>query len=152
MVANLRRGAKSHREHLGPPTIFGLADLRLQSECGGVSTFRKARRYSRATPNQSSTLSLSNSATALTSLLQAGQTFQQATQVQPLGLCPNQGWPRHSSGKLANTQQNPAFAQFSIQWVAATPARQLWINLKLQSRIGLAIPPWLLACAGKVIE
>jgi hypothetical protein len=34
--------------------------------------------------------------------------------VQTLGLCPNQGWPRHRPDKLANTQQNPAFAQLSI--------------------------------------
>jgi hypothetical protein len=114
-------------------TIFGLAELRLQSECGGVSTFRRARRYNRATPNQSSTLSLSNSAAALTSSLQAEQTFQQATQAQPLGPCPNRGWPKHSPDKLANTRQNRAFAQLSIQWVAATPARQLWINLKVES-------------------
>src|SRR5215471_9854130 len=46
--------------------------------------------------------------------MRAGQTFQQATQVQTLRLCPNQGWPRHRPDKLANTQQNPAFAQLSI--------------------------------------
>jgi hypothetical protein len=87
------------------------------------STFRKAQKYSQATPNQSSTLSPSNSETALTSLLRAGQTFRQATQVQPLGLCPNQGWSRHRPNKLANTRQNPAFAQLSIQWIAAALAR-----------------------------
>jgi hypothetical protein len=86
------------------------------------STFRKAQKYNQATPNQSSTLSPPNSATALTSLLRAGQTFQQATQVQPLGLCPNQGWSRHRPNKLANTRQNPAFAQLSRQWVASTLA------------------------------
>ena len=86
------------------------------------STFRKAQKYSQATPNQSSTLSPPNSATALTSLLRAGQTFQQATQVQPLGLCPNQDWSRHRPNKLANTRQNPAFAQLSRQWVASTLA------------------------------
>jgi hypothetical protein len=87
------------------------------------STFRKAQKYNQATPNQSSTLSPPNSATALTSLLRAGQTFQQATQVQPLGLCPNQGWSRHRPNKLANTRQNPAFAQLSIRWIAAALAR-----------------------------
>ena len=86
------------------------------------STFRKAQKYNQATPNQSSTLSPPNSATALTPLLRAGQTFQQATQVQPLGLCPNQGWSRHRPNKLANTRQNPAFAQLSRQWVASTLA------------------------------
>jgi len=57
------------------------------------------------------------------SLLRAGQTFQQATQGQTLRLCPNQGWPKHRPDKLANTRQNPAFAQLSIQWVAAEFAR-----------------------------
>src|SRR5262249_18259446 len=50
----------------------------------------------------------------VTSLMRAGQTFQQATQVQTLRLCPNQGWPRHRPDKLANTQQNPAFAKLSM--------------------------------------
>src|SRR5262249_330369 len=46
--------------------------------------------------------------------MRAGQTFQQATQVQTLRLCPSQGWPRHRPDKLANTQQNPAFAKLSM--------------------------------------
>src|SRR6516164_10991148 len=73
-----------------------------------------AQKYSQATPKQSSTLPLPNSAVRVTSLMRAGQTFQQATQVQTLRLCPNQGWPRHRPDKLANIQQNPAFAQLSI--------------------------------------
>ena len=36
-----------------------------------------------------------NSAIRVTPLMRAGQTFQQATQVQTLRLCPNQGWPRN---------------------------------------------------------
>src|SRR5262249_33205512 len=94
--------------------IFGLADLNSQSECDDVSTFRKVQKYSRETPKQSSTLPPPNSAIRVTSLMRAGQTFLQATQVQTLRLCPNQGWPRHMPDKLANTQQNPAFAQLSI--------------------------------------
>src|SRR5262249_40760053 len=54
-----------------------------------------------------------NSAIRVTPLMRAGQTFQQATQVQTLRLCPNQDWPRHRPDKLANTQQNPAFAQLN---------------------------------------
>ena len=73
-----------------------------------------AQKYSRETPKQSSTLPLPNSAIRVTSLMRAGQTFQQATQVQTLRLCPNQGWPRHRPDKLANTRQNPAFTQLSI--------------------------------------
>ena len=90
-------GHKSHRGHLTrlPAAIFGLADLGSQSERDDVSTYRKAQKYNRETPNQSSTLSLSNSATRIMSLLRAGQTFQQATQGQTLRLCPNQGWPKH---------------------------------------------------------
>jgi hypothetical protein len=103
--------------------IYGPAGLNSHSDCGGVSTFRKARRCSQATPNQSSTLSLPNSATALTSLSKAGQTFRQATQVRPLRLCPNQGWPRHRPDTLANTRKNPAFGQPSTQWVAVALAR-----------------------------
>src|SRR6516165_3560469 len=94
--------------------IFGPADLSSQSECGDVSTFRKAQKYSRETPKESSTLPPPNSAIRVTSLMRAGQTFQQATQVQTLRLCPNQDWPRHRPDKLANTQQNPAFAQLNI--------------------------------------
>jgi len=94
--------------------IFGRADLRSQSECDDVSTFRKAQKYSRETPKQSSTLLPPNSAIRVTSLMRAGQTFQRATQVQTLRLCPNQGWPRHRPDKLANTRRNPAFAQLSI--------------------------------------
>src|SRR5262249_49869377 len=94
--------------------IFGRADLRSQSECDDVSTFRKAQKYSRETPKQSSTLPPPNSAIRVTSLMRAGQTFQQATQVQTLRLCPSQGWPRHRPDKLANTQQNPAFAKLSM--------------------------------------
>src|SRR6516164_2483318 len=74
--------------------IFGLADLSSQVDCDDVSTFRKAQKYSRETPKQSSTLLPPNSATRVTSLMRAGQTFRQATQVQTLGLCPNQDWPR----------------------------------------------------------
>jgi hypothetical protein len=92
---------------------FGLADWSSQSERGDVSTFHKAQKYSRAPPKQSSTSSPPNSATRTTSLLRAVQTFQQATQVQRLALCPNQGWPKHRPNKLANTHQNPAFAQLS---------------------------------------
>jgi hypothetical protein len=103
--------------------IFGLADLSSQSERDDVSTFRKAQKYSRETPKQSSTLSPPNSATRVMSWLRAGQTFQQATQVQTLRLCPNQGWPRCKPHKLANIRQNPAFAQLSMQWVAAESAR-----------------------------
>jgi len=99
------------------------AHLSAQSEYGGVSTFHKAQRYSQTTPNQSSTLSLPNSATALTFLPKAGQTFQQATQLQPIGLYANQGWPRHKPDKLANIRQSPAFAQLSIQCFAAARAR-----------------------------
>src|SRR6266446_1101100 len=84
------------------------------SERGDVSTFHKAQKYSRAPPKQSSTSSPPNSATRTTSLLRAVQTFQPATQVQRLALCPNQGWPKHRPNKLANTHQNPAFAQLSI--------------------------------------
>ena len=76
---------------LAQSAIYDLADLSLESECGGVSTFRKAQKYSLATPSQSSTLSPSNSATALMPLPKAGQTFQQATQAHPLGLYANQG-------------------------------------------------------------
>src|SRR5262252_8572174 len=94
--------------------IFGLADLSLAIGCDDVSTFRKAQRYSQETPKQSSTLPPPNSAIRVTPLMRAGQTFQQATKVQTLRLCPNQGWPRHRPDKLANTQQNPTFAQLSI--------------------------------------
>jgi hypothetical protein len=45
--------------------------------------------------------------------------------VQPLGLCPNQGWSRHRPNKLANTRQNPAFAQLSIQWIAAALMKRM---------------------------
>jgi hypothetical protein len=34
--------------------------------------------------------------------------------LQTLRLCPNQGWPRRRPDTLANTQQNPAFAQLII--------------------------------------
>src|SRR5215472_10217773 len=74
----------------------------------------RRKKYSREKPKQSSTLPPPNSAIRVTSLMRAGQTFQQATQVQTLRLCPNQGWPKHRLDKLANTQQNPAFAQLSI--------------------------------------
>jgi hypothetical protein len=108
-----------------PAAIFGLADWNSQSECGDVSTFHKAQKYSRALPKQSSTSSPPNSATRTTSLLRAVQTFQPATQVQRLALCPNQGWPKHRPNKLANTRQNPAFTQLSIQWSAAALAALL---------------------------
>src|SRR5215475_1700055 len=88
--------------------IFGLADRGSQSGRGDVSTFRKAQKYIRATPKQSSTSSPPNSATRITSLLRVEQTFQPATQAQRLGLCPNQDWPRHRPDKLANTRQNLA--------------------------------------------
>ena len=90
------------------------SELSSQSDCDDVSTFRTAQKYSRETPKQSSTLPLPNSAIRVASLMRAGQTFQQATQVQTLRLCPNQGWPRHRPDKLANTQQNPAFTQLNI--------------------------------------
>src|SRR5262249_23141153 len=98
--------------------IFGLADLNSQSECDDVSTFRKVQKYSREKPKQSSTLSPPNSAIRITSLMRAGQTFQQATQEQTLRLCPNQGWPRHRLDKPANTQQNPASEPLSLDWRA----------------------------------
>jgi hypothetical protein len=96
--------------------IFGLADLSSQFACDDVSTFRKAQKHSRETPKESSTLLPPNLATRVTFLLRAGQTFQQATQVQTATLCPNQGWPRHKLGKLANTRQNPAW--FSLAYDA----------------------------------
>src|SRR5229473_756015 len=102
-----------------PAAIFGLADRSSQSERGDVSTFHKVQKYSRAPPKQSSTLSPPNTATRTTSLLRAVQTFQPATQVQRLALCPNQGWPKHRPNKLANTHQNRAFAQLSIRGAAA---------------------------------
>jgi hypothetical protein len=76
-----------------------------------------AQKYSRETPKQSSTLPLPNSAIRVTSLMRA----EQATQVQTLRLCPNQGWPRHRPDKLANIRQNPAFAHLSIH-----PVDQAW--------------------------
>src|SRR5215475_1781526 len=88
--------------------IFGLADWGSQSGRGNVSTFRKAQKYIRAPPKQSSKSSPPNSATRITSLLRVVQTFQPATQAQRLGLCPNQDWPRHRPDKLANTRQNLA--------------------------------------------
>jgi hypothetical protein len=96
--------------------IFGLADLSSQFACDDVSTFRKAQKHSRETPKESSTLLPPNLATRVTFLLRAGQTFQQATQVHPLGLYANQGWPRRRLDKLANTLQNPAFVYLSIRW------------------------------------
>src|SRR5690349_7090243 len=96
------------------PGLRPASDLSSQSDCDDVSTFRTAQKYSRETPKQSSTLPLPNSAIRVMSLMRAGQTFQQATQVQTLRLCPNQGWPRHRPDKLANTQQNPAFTQLNI--------------------------------------
>ena len=90
------------------PPIFGLADLSSQFERDDVSTYRKGQKHTLEMPKQSSTSSLPNSAIRLTSLMRAAQTFQQATQGQTLRLCPNPGWPRHSSNKLANTRRNPA--------------------------------------------
>ena len=104
-------GHKSHRGHLArlPAAIFGLADLSSQSERDDVSTYRKAQKYNRETPKQSSTLSLSNSATRIMSLLRAGQnTYSILHKGKPWALCTNQGWPRHRPDKLANTRQNPA--------------------------------------------
>jgi hypothetical protein len=112
---------------ISPRGYFGLADWSSQSERGDVSTFHKAQKYSRAPPKQSSTSSPPNSATRTTSLLRAVQTFQPATQVQRLALCPNQGWPKHRPNKLANTHQNPAFAQLSIggaPWRLCVPGRR----------------------------
>ena len=104
-------------------TICGRADSSSQSECDGVSTSRKAQKYSQAAPKQSSTLSQPNSEARVTPLPRAGQTFRPATRAQPSAPCPNQGWLRHRPGKLESTQQNPAFFQLSIQWVAEAPVR-----------------------------
>src|SRR5260370_31046140 len=95
--------------------IYGLADLNLETECDGVSTFRKAQKYTLAMPSQSSTLSPPNSATARMPLPKGGQTFQRATQVHPVGLYANQGWPRDRLDKPANTLQNRAFVYLSIR-------------------------------------
>ena len=95
-------------------TIYGRADSSSQSECDGVSTFRKAQKYSQAAPKQSSTLWQPNSAARVTPLPRAGQTFRPAKRAQPSAPCPNQGWSRHRPGKLESTQQNPAFFQLSI--------------------------------------
>src|SRR5262249_9526215 len=101
----------ANRTHLSPlsAAIFGLADRGSQSGRGDVSTFRKAQKYIRATPKQSSKLSPPKSATRITSLLRVVQTFRPTTQAQRLGLCPNQDWPRHRPDKLANTRQNLAW-------------------------------------------
>ena len=68
--------------------------------------------------------------------LRAGQTFQQATQVQTLELCPNQGWSRHTPNKPANTRQGHAFSKSNIQWIAAapTPAADFIISTFLARR------------------
>src|SRR5205807_1219267 len=95
--------------------------LNLESECDGVSTFRKAQKYTLAMPSQSSTLSPPNSATARMPLPKGGQTFQRATQVHPVGLYTNQGWPRDRLDKPANTLQNRAFVYLSIR-----PSRHGW--------------------------
>src|SRR5216684_3360312 len=113
-LLSLTRSGRTLNRIISPRGYFGLADWSSQSERGDVSTFHKAQKYSRAPPKQSSTSSPPNSATRTTSLLRAVQTFQPATQVQRLALCPNQGWPKHRPNKLANTHQNPAFAQLSI--------------------------------------
>ena len=60
-------------------------------------------------------LSSPNPVAPLTSLFPAGQTFQRATQLQTLELCPNQGWSRHRPNKLANIRQNPAYPQLNIR-------------------------------------
>ena len=104
----------SSRTSASAAVIFYLPDLNSQSVCADVSTFRKAQKYSRETPKQSSTLPPPNSAIRVRSLMRAAQTFQQAKQVQTLRSCPNQGWPRHRPDKLVNTQQNPAFTQLSM--------------------------------------
>src|SRR6187401_2636072 len=98
-----------------PAPVFGLADLRWQSERGDVSTFRMAQKYSRAPPKRSSTSSPSNSAARATSLRRVVQTFRPATQAQRLALCPNQDWPGHKPNKLANTRQNLASVQFIVR-------------------------------------
>ena len=98
-----------------PAPVFGLADLRWQSERGDVSTFRMAQKYSRAPPKRSSTSSPSNSAARATSLRRVAQTFRPATQAQRLALCPNQDWPGHKPNKLANTRQNLASVQFIVR-------------------------------------
>ena len=98
------------------PALLAASDLSSKSDCDDVSTCRTAQKYSRETPKQSSTLQLPNSAIRVRSLMRAGQTFQQATQVQTLRLCPSQGWPKHRPDKLVNTQQNPAFTQLNIHW------------------------------------
>jgi hypothetical protein len=112
-----------------PPStaaVFGLAELSSQSAHGGVSTFRKVRRYSQEAPNQPSRSSPPILATAPKSSQPAGQTFQQAIQVQTLAPCPSQDWPRHRPHKLANIRQDPAFGSslaHNVAWKAAGNCR-----------------------------
>lgn len=89
--------------------VFGLAELSSHSAHGGVSTFRKVRRYSQEAPNQPSRSSRPILATAPKSSHPAGETFQQAIQVQTLAPYASQDWPRHRPHKLANIRQDPAF-------------------------------------------
>ena len=109
-----------------PPStaaVFGLAELSSHSAHGGVSTFRKVRRYSQEAPNQPSRSSPPILATAPKSSQPAGQTFQQAIQVQTLAPCPSQDWPRHRPHKLANIRQDPAFGSslaHNVAWEALT--------------------------------
>ena len=111
-----------------PPStaaVFGLAELSSQSAHGGVSTFRKVRRYSQEAPNQPSRSSPPILATAPKSSQPAGQTFQQAIQVQTLAPCPSQDWPRHRPHKLANIRQDPAFGSslaHNVAWEALATA------------------------------
>ena len=105
--------------------VFGLAELSSQSAHGGVSTFRKVRRYSQEAPNQPSRSSPPILATAPKSSQPAGQTFQQAIQVQTLAPCPSQDWPRHRPRKLANIRQDPAFGSslaHNVAWEALATA------------------------------
>src|SRR4030095_7159886 len=76
-------------------------------------------KHSRATPSQPSRLSPANPAAARASLHRAEQTFQQAKEVQGSRPWPNRHWSRHGSNKRGDTRQDPAFGQFSIQWIAA---------------------------------
>src|SRR3974390_1115873 len=91
------------------------ADPSSGSECGDVSTFRKAQRYSLTSPRRSSTLSPANLATPRMSLPTSGQTFQQAIEMHSLRPYANQDWPTHTLDKRANTLQHRAFAYFAYE-------------------------------------